>query len=148
MAYDPWAVAVLTVGPIVTVLAYLPALGAGFVFDDKFNIVDQVGVHWTSISWEAVRGLFTDTLLPRRFVANLSFALNHLVGGLDPMGYHLVNIVIHLGVGLAVALLALEYLRRSRESPADAHVVPTAAAVAAVVFLVHPLNTQAVAYVV
>jgi hypothetical protein len=141
-------VAVLTIGAAVAVLAYLPTLGAGFVFDDKFNIVDQAGVHWTAISWDRIRGLFTDTLLPRRFAANLSFALNHLVGGLDPTGYHLVNVLIHLGVGLALAMLVLEYLRQSRDSTADGRLAPTAAAVAAVVFLLHPLNTQAVAYVV
>jgi hypothetical protein len=140
-------IAVLAAGVLLAGLAYLPALDADFVFDDPPNIVAQSGIHWTEFSVEAVRGLRDSTLIPRRVVANTTFALNHLVGGLDPWGYHLVNILVHLAVGLALAWVAFLYLRavlpgKDRDALALAVVVPV------VVFLVHPLNTQAVSYVV
>jgi Flp pilus assembly protein TadD len=138
---------VLGGGVVLTMLAYRPALDVGFVFDDRINIEQASGVHWTEVSRAAVRALRDSTLIPRRAVANASFALNHLAGGLEPRGYHLVNILTHLAVGLALVWVALLYLRavfpdRERER------LLLAAVLSAVLFLVHPLNSQAVTYVV
>ena len=47
----------------------------------------------------------------RRPVANASFALNHLIHGLDVSGYHVVNIAIHVINGLLVYLLCIVLLR-------------------------------------
>jgi hypothetical protein len=132
---------------LLTAIVYLPALDAGFVFDDRINIEQASGVHWTEVSPGVIGGLLDSTLIPRRVVANASFALNHLAGGLAPRGYHLVNVLIHLAVGLTLAWAAFLYLRmvfpaRERQQLGMAAVVPV------VLFLVHPLNTQAVTYVV
>jgi hypothetical protein len=138
---------VLLLGVVVTLLAYRPALEAGFFFDDRQNIEQASGVRWTAVSLEALRGLRDSTLIPRRVVANTTFALNHLVGGLDPWGYHLTNVLLHLAVGLALAWVAWLYVREVRPDEAP-DTVALAVAVPVVVFLVHPLNTQAVTYVV
>ena len=64
-----------------------------------------------------------------------TYWLNYQVGGGDPLGYHLLNLALHLGV----VLLLFECLRR---------LVPeTAAAVAAAIFAVHPIQAEAVNYV-
>lgn len=144
-ARNPVAWVLLALVLAVTALVYLPALNGGFVFDDDPNIVAARGVHWTALSVEHVRGLFTETQVPRRAVSNLSLALNHLVGGLAPRGYHVVNLVIHLLVGLALAWLLRVYLWVDRIDPVREAV---AVAVPVAVFLLHPLNTQAVANVV
>jgi tetratricopeptide (TPR) repeat protein len=68
-------------------------------------------------------------------LTNLTFWLNYQAGGQEPLGYHAVNLLLHLGA----VLLAYECLRRL--------LPPTAAWVAAAIFAVHPLQAEAVNYV-
>ena len=68
-------------------------------------------------------------------LTHLTFWLNYQAGGQEPLGYHLLNLVLHLGA----VLLAYECLRR---------LLPERAAfIAAAVFAVHPLQAEAVNYV-
>jgi tetratricopeptide (TPR) repeat protein len=136
---------------ILTLWAYKPALDAPFVFDDIPNIVNSPAIRWTEYSWENVVYLSDSSLLRTRPVANFSFALNHLHGGLEPRGYHLANVLIHLLTGAALLWLCVLYARNS------GHVNMLAASNWQLVglallpvglFLLHPLNTQAVTYVV
>ena len=92
-----------------TLGAYAPALDAGFVFDDESNITDSPAVHWEEISWANIAQVVGATRLQARPVANYSFALDHLAWGLNPFGFHLTNVLIHLGVGAALLWLCLLY---------------------------------------
>jgi hypothetical protein len=98
---------------ILTLWAYKPALDAPFVFDDIPNIVNSPAIRWTEYSWENVVYLSDSSLLRTRPVANFSFALNHLHGGLEPRGYHLANVLIHLLTGAALLWLCVLYARNS-----------------------------------
>jgi tetratricopeptide (TPR) repeat protein len=72
----------------------------------------------------------------------LSFAINYLMGHSNPWGYHLVNLMIHLAVGLAFYWVVREWLIFfDQKSPAYLNGVPL---VAAAIHLLHPLNSQAV----
>jgi Flp pilus assembly protein TadD len=144
-----WICLVVVIG--LTIWAYTPALDAGFVFDDQPNIVDSPAVHWDEISWENVGLILNSSLLQSRPAANLSFAVDHLVWGLDPGGFHLTNLLIHLAVGGTLIWVCLLYISLTPSSPpADrsrrATIYLTLVAVG--VFLLHPMNTQAVTYVV
>ncbi len=75
-------------------------------------------------------------------VPKLSFAINYLMGHRTPWGYHLVNLLIHLGVGLAFFWVTREWLILF--SPGDSEPLRWLPFVAATIHLVHPLNTQAV----
>src|SRR4030095_15396374 len=81
-----------------------------------------------------------------RPLAALSFAVNYRLGGLDVRGYHLANIPTHL----ATALLLFGGCRRdlllssSVQNQSNAGVL---AAAIALLWVVHPLNTEAVSYV-
>ena len=131
-----------------TVVAYLPSLRAGFYFDDLNNIVDLPVLHWNEFSFEGLIQIASSALLPERLVANLTFALNHVVGGLDPAGYHLVNLLIHLLVGAALAWVCFEYVMANCEMRCSKPAAAAYSIAASTVFLLHPLNTQAVTYVV
>lgn len=103
---------------------------------------------------DSIRGSLWTALTPPlerpvsgRPIVNLSFAINYALGGLDATGYHVWNLIVHI----ACALLLFGIVRRTlqghpRESrarlPADA-----LALIAAVVWLVHPLQTEVVDYV-
>jgi Flp pilus assembly protein TadD len=131
---------------LVGLLAYSNAFHGEFVFDDLPAIVDQPLVrdldHFVG-SLEAYRQY------PNRFLTYFTFALNYAVGGLDARGYHALNILIHLGTALLVYSLCLllfrtPHLRRS----ALALWSGTVAFVTGLAFATHPLQTQAVTYVV
>ncbi|NJC88099.1 MAG: tetratricopeptide repeat protein [Desulfuromonas sp.] len=128
------------------ILAYSNSFGAPFVLDDLESIVRN----------ETLRSL--GNFLPggtgldfhfRRWVAYFSFALNYRSGGLNVTGYHVANLVIHLGTAaLLYALVRLAFrtplLTGSRLAP-KAGIV---ALLAALFFVAHPVQTQAVTYVV
>jgi tetratricopeptide (TPR) repeat protein len=80
----------------------------------------------------------------RRPILSLSFALNYQLSGLDPRGFHAGNLAIHLGA----ALLLFGIVRRTlRERVADERGV-LLALVVALLWVVHPLQTEAVTYIV
>ena len=90
----------------------------------------------------------TGATVDTRPVLALSLALNYQLTGDAPWGFHLINILVHL----ASALLLFGIVRRTLAGlpPASRpHAVPAAfAAVAAMVWAVHPLQTEAVTYTV
>jgi tetratricopeptide (TPR) repeat protein len=107
--------------------------------------------YWTEFSWENVDLLLNSSRLQSRPVANFSFALDHVAWGLEPGGFHLTNLLIHLAVGGALLWLCLLYLRFSGDLPRSAgssHVVAGLVLLPVAIFLLHPLNTQAVTFVV
>ncbi|HPJ71532.1 MAG TPA: hypothetical protein PK636_02490, partial [bacterium] len=112
-------------------LVYLPALDASFHLDDSPSIRDN----------QAIRNLKVVPLWnfwPTRFLNYLSLAANYRAGGLSPRGYHAVNVAVHLlNALLLYGVLRLLFPGRT---------VPPLAG--ALLFVLHPLQTQAVTYVV
>jgi tetratricopeptide (TPR) repeat protein len=87
--------------------------------------------------------------VPRRVVGYLTFALSYHFGGLDVIGYHVFNLAVHLATALLVYVLVLlsfrtPHLRESRLAPQAG--LP--ALLAALIFVVHPVQTMAVTFVV
>lgn len=94
-----------------------------------------------------------------RWLARVSFAVDHAIHGLRPAGYHAVNLAFHLATALLVLALArrvLDGLARRAAAPGARHALDLpdagdrrrAATIAALLFAVHPVQTQAVTYVV
>jgi len=121
------------------VVVYANSLRAAFVFDDLRQIVDN----------EDIRDLAELGRVWRaspRPVVNLSLAVNYAIGALDPFGYHLLNVVIHLLAGMTLygvirRTLVLETFRRTVGE--SAHWLALAVAL---LWVVHPLQTQSVTY--
>lgn len=132
---------------LMALLAYAPTLGNGFAYDDTAIVQGNpvirslrnvprlfVTDYWGTLELPDV---FRDTRLYRPLVI-VSFALNYALGGLHPLGYHVVNLVLHAGVSLAVYAVGIQILGLSC----------VGATVAAGLFAVHPLHTEAVAGIV
>ena len=129
----------------VTVLVvFRGALDGGFVYDDFPRIVEAEG-RITSI-WPPA--WMSDGQRP---VVRLSLALNHLAGGLDPVGYHAFNLVLHASAAVLVLLVVREGGRRL----ADRGIVADSsrrrlivAAAVALIWALHPVQTSTTTYVI
>ncbi|MFH0983549.1 MAG: hypothetical protein V2A79_18700 [Planctomycetota bacterium] len=116
-----------------------------FAYDDLPIIVGNPAVTdpgrtadiWTRDYWAHVRGYDPQRDLLYRPLTVLSFRLNHAIGGLEPFGYHLVNLALHALVAALVVVVAV------RVSCSWA-----GGAAAGVLFAVMPIHTEAVANVV
>ncbi len=124
-----WRKALPLLAFVVAFLAYLSTLGHGFVFDDMSLILQNP--HVTELRWGDI--LSTSEYRP---VRTLTYALNYLIGGANPFGYHLLNVVLHAVNAVLVYFLFLTW---SRMTPI--------AFVGALIFALHPVQTAAVAYV-
>jgi len=121
---------------VLTAATFSNALLDGFVsFDDWFLVQENERIR--SLSWGSIKGIFiyqsNDTWLPLR---ELSYALDYRFWGLNPFGYHLTNVVFHVGNVVLVLFLVLWVVRR-----------PVVALFAAAVFAVHPVQAESVTWV-
>lgn len=116
----------------VVALVYANSLRGPLVFDDRATIIDNDTIE--DIGTARVLQPPHETSVAGRPVANLSFAINYAFGGREVAGYHVVNITIHVLCALAIFGIAR-------------HLVPEHAALAiALLWGVHPLNSEAVDY--
>jgi len=124
---------------IIAIALYAVCLRGAFFFDDYRSIVNN---QWIRVLWP-LNQLWNDD--PSRFLPKLTFALNFAAGGLNPIGYHLVNIVIHALNAWLVFLVILQLMMTlpGRKVSARALAFGTA-----LIFLTHPVQTQSVAYIV
>ena len=124
--------------------AYWPALSSPFLFDDQTGILDNASIRSLDTAFAPPR----DTPVAGRPIVNLSLALNYAVDQLNPRGYRLVNVGIHV----LVVLLMFATLRRALQLPRTpaslaSHAVDISFA-AALLWALHPLNTEVVNYVI
>jgi len=120
---------------------YANTLRVPFLFDDKPHIVANTALQ-PPRAWRAL--LFTE-----RPVVMLTLAANHAVGGLDVRGYHAVNIGLHIAGALLLFGFARHLIRtHGFGARAGARHADGLAFVAAALFLLHPIQTESVTYIV
>ncbi len=126
--------------------AYHNSFGGPFIFDDEQSIVHNPSIRSLATALQPPAGWgFTVSGRP---VLNLSLALNYAISGTEVWSYHALNLMIHVGAGLALFGL----VRRTLQQPIMAKAfagreVPVALAVA-LLWTVHPLQTESVTYVI
>lgn len=119
-----------------------------FNFDDFDTVVDNPVIQTLPLFWASLLSgpESPNTPLSGRPVVALSFALNFAAGGLDVRGYHLVNNLIHILAGLALFGLIRHSLLLPRFIDRFGPAANGYALVVALLWLVHPLQTEAVDY--
>lgn len=125
----PWCFAALIVAAAFVV--YAPALRGEFVFDDLAFAVDNELIHSPDGLW---RYWFSAEAVDYQPLSYSIFWLEWRLWGRDPLGWHAANVLLHA----AISLLVGRVLAR--------HCVPGAAAVA-LLFALHPVHVEAVAWV-
>jgi tetratricopeptide (TPR) repeat protein len=128
----------------IAVLAYSNTFQVPFLFDDIQSIRDNARIRsllplTSSMSWQP------QTAVAGRPVVCLSLAVNYAISGLEPWSYHVFNLLVHV----LNALLLWGILRRVFERSAlGARRAAPLAFAAALLWVAHPLQTEAVTYIV
>ena len=123
-------------------LCYASSFGGAFIFDDETHVAGNPDFRSLLPPWRAMFNV-RSYVHP---VGGLSFAISHALSGLDSWSYHLMNLLIHM----AAALFLFGAVRRTflrLRSGSAAHLSTYFAAAVALLWAVHPLQTQSVTYI-
>ncbi len=171
---SPWTALILIAA--ITLVIYGNAYQVPFVFDDAAQIEHKEKIRDLK-NYFSLKGIKS-----HRPIVEFSFALNYQLGKLNPVGYHLVNILIHMTNGVLVYFLALHVFgrlsffqreqggppvapefpgkrkkksrrsisakRKSNAAALSSSKIPPMALWVALFFVAHPIQTQAVTYIV
>jgi len=131
----------------IVILTYHQTLTFPFILDDIHNIRDNAHIRLPSLSFEDLARAGLQSPSVNRPVANISFALNYYLHDYNPVGYHALNILIHITSGIFLYFLVQATLQTPvlRERYAGFGWIPF---FTALIWLVHPLQTQSVTYIV
>jgi protein O-mannosyl-transferase len=141
-----WVGGVLLV--IATALAYWNSFHGVFLLDDRRSIVANSTI---TRLWPLSGPLsppVSSATVSGRPIANLTFAVNRTLGGLDVRGYHAVNLAIHLAAAFALFGLVRRTLLLPRLADRWGKSATLLAFFAAVIWSLHPLQTESVTYIV
>ncbi|MEP6494404.1 MAG: tetratricopeptide repeat protein [bacterium] len=131
-----------------TFVAFLPALHAEFVsWDDFANFVQNPnyrGLGSAQLAW-----MWTTTLLGHYVPLTwMTLGLDYLLWGMNPAGYHFVNLLLHCANAVLLYFVARRvFVFAGFEEEPNAQSVVLPAALAALLFALHPLRVESVAWI-
>ena len=144
--YEIW---LLLLFGVLVFLIYASTLTGPFIFDDKHNIQQNRYIRIDRLSPGGIARAALESPAKHRPVANISFALNYYFHRYNPVGYHFVNILIHIINGTLLYLFAKITLATPALKADYDHLkagwIPL---FAALIWTLHPLQTQSVSYIV
>jgi tetratricopeptide (TPR) repeat protein len=128
------------------VIVFLPALGNDFVdWDDEINLTANPhyrGLGWTQLRWMATSSHVLGHWIPLTW---LSFGIDYVLWGMNPVGYHLTNMLLHAANAALFTLLSFRLLRLAMPGVGETH-ARLGAAVGALFWALHPLRVESVAW--
>jgi tetratricopeptide (TPR) repeat protein len=122
-----------------TFACFAPALRNGFVnWDDDVNFTDNTA--YRGLAPPNLRWMFTDTFGHYMPLTWLTLGLDYELWGLDPTGYHLTSLLFHAANAALVFFILTALLGGEGAAP------PAAAIAGALLFSIHPLRVESVAW--
>jgi tetratricopeptide (TPR) repeat protein len=121
-------------------VVYVNSFNVPFHFDDIYSLKENLGIKTSPLVW----GMLTDN--PARFFTGrplllFSFLVNYKLGGLDTFGYHLFNLLLHVVNAFLLYVILNRFADQDRRESYS-----FSAALASLIFLIHPINTESVTY--
>ena len=131
-----WPVLAAAASFVLVWIVYGPAINGPFVFDDRFQVFLQP---------DRASLPFLQWIRSSRPLLIFTFWLNYQAGGAEPFGYHAVNVLLHFAASVAIGFSLAKLL--------DLAGIPRARSIGfalfgAALFLLHPVQTESVAYVI
>jgi protein O-mannosyl-transferase len=139
-----WALPVSVI--VITALVFAPLLQNEFVnWDDRVNLLENRyyrGLSWTHLQWMFTT--FHNSLY--RPLTWITLGADYLLWGMNASGYHLTSVLLHCAAALLFYFLSVRLLARAAPA-SDVWAVRFAAVFAALIFAIHPLRVEPVAWV-
>jgi tetratricopeptide (TPR) repeat protein len=133
---------------LVTFAAFLPTLGNQFVnWDDGKNLLDNP--HYRGLGWTQLRWMWTTFHMGHYIPLTwMTLGLDYLLWGMQPLGYHLTSLLLHAANAVVFYFVAARLLGLAVPHPGDAgHLrLAVSAGFAALLFALHPLRVESVAW--
>ena len=126
-------------------VTYANSLKQPFLFDDMSAIVDNERIR--ELADPRVLAPERERPVAGRPLVNLSFALNYALGGLKPWGYHVVNVALHVGCAMLLLAVVGDTLALPQMPPGIRAQADLLGFTIALLWLLHPLNSEVVTYV-
>lgn len=141
-----WALAILIA--VVTFLVFSPVLQNGFVnWDDDRNFIENP--YYRGLGWTELRWMFT-TFHGGHYqpLSWMTLGLDYLLWGMEPRGYHLTNVLVHAANAVLFWIVSLRLLSLAvfKIPVSEGLVLHVAAGLATLIFSVHPLRVESVAW--
>lgn len=131
---------------IIGFLLYIHTFHVPFYYDDYDSIIDNPDIKNLK-NFVSLPDFLTG--ISSRYISRLSFALNFHFGSLNVFGYHLINILIHAVNTLLVMIFIYNTLNSQvLKDSYDQRTKVYFASMVGLIFAVHPIQTQAVTYIV
>jgi tetratricopeptide (TPR) repeat protein len=133
---------------VLSFATFAPSLDGEFVnLDDRANFTTNL--RYRGLGAAQLRWMFTHFAGHYQPITWLSHGVDFVLWGMDPRGYHLVNLAVHAANAVLVYLLFLDLLPNVRplSTMRGSNLLRCAAAVGALVFAVHPLRVESVAWI-
>lgn len=141
-------VVIISLMLFVVALCFWPVLNADFVdWDDGALIV--ANQNYRGLSWRNIEWMFTTCHLgPYQPLSWMTLAVDYIFWKMDPFGYHLTNLLLHLANTVVMYFLIMTVLLLVfADSKPDISRLRLAALFGALMFAVHPLRVESVAWV-
>jgi len=123
------------------VAVYYNSFAGVFLLDDHWRILDNLQIRQLWPPWHALAH-------NSRPLVQVSLAVNYALGGLNVWGYHAFNLAVHLLGGLVLFGIVRRMLQSERLRARFGGAASGLAMVVALIWLVHPLQTESVTYVI
>lgn len=132
---------------VVGLIVYANSLVVPFLLDDQYAILENPHIRHLWPLWEALAPAprAADSWRP---LISLSLAINFAISGFQVWSYHLVNVAIHLASALVLFGIVRRTLAGHRLGARYGAVATPLAFVTALLWMVHPLQTQSVTYII
>src|SRR5205809_1192704 len=130
-----------------TFAAFLPTLQNQFVsWDDDKNFLENP--HYRGLGWTQLRWMWTTHLGHYIPLTWMTLGLDYLLWGMHPLGYHLTNLLLHAANAVVFFCVVRRLLTLALPSPSEhGYALAVSSGVAALVFAIHPLRVESVAWV-
>ena len=132
---------------LITVVVFLPTLANGFVnWDDEKNFLPNP--HYRGLGLEQLGWMWSTFHLGHYVPLSwMTLGFDYTLWGMNPKGYHLTNVLLHAACAVALYFVARRILRLTGEPQRERGQLEIPAAFAALLFAVHPLRVELVAWV-
>src|SRR5213594_3995767 len=132
---------------LITCAAFLPTPQNQFVnLDDNDNFLDNP--HYRGLAWTHLRWMWTTHQGHYIPLTWMTLGLDYLLWGMNPVGYHLMSLLLHAANAVVFFFVVRRILTRALPSLSErGHALAVSAGFAALVFAIHPLRVESVAWV-